>query len=172
MCKELIYLQSNYGSVNATILLVLFGCYCHNMFRSYDHHQAAYIGIMSQAVCSTAIAVSWICNHELWLHIQLIYLRLISSNPWLCLVHHYDMKIDTISSKLLNFEDNTWIITLNIKNVYTKYVWKLIMVHCFVIFWVFKTFLLFKDMPQVEVISSYISIEMKPEYNIDFNHFD
>jgi hypothetical protein len=33
-------LQSNYGSVNATILFLLFRCYCHNMFQSYNHHQA------------------------------------------------------------------------------------------------------------------------------------
>jgi hypothetical protein len=35
------------------------------MFRSYDHHQAADSGVLSQAVCLTAIAVSWISNHEL-----------------------------------------------------------------------------------------------------------
>jgi hypothetical protein len=32
-----------------------------------DHHQAADSGVLSQAVCLTAIAVSWISNHELWL---------------------------------------------------------------------------------------------------------
>jgi hypothetical protein len=55
------------GPSNATILPLLFRCYCHNMFRPYDHHQAADSGVLSQAVCSTAIAVSWISNHELWL---------------------------------------------------------------------------------------------------------
>jgi hypothetical protein len=29
------------------------------MFRSYDHHQAADSAALSQAVCLTAIAVSW-----------------------------------------------------------------------------------------------------------------
>jgi hypothetical protein len=33
--------------------------HCHNMFRSYDHHHVA--------LWLTAITVSWICNHELWL---------------------------------------------------------------------------------------------------------
>jgi hypothetical protein len=36
------------GPSNATILLLLFRCYCHNMFRSYDHHHATYISILSQ----------------------------------------------------------------------------------------------------------------------------
>jgi hypothetical protein len=31
------------------------------------HHQAADSGVLSQAVCSTAIAVSWISNHKFWL---------------------------------------------------------------------------------------------------------
>jgi hypothetical protein len=35
------------------------------MFRSYDHNQAADSGVLSQAACLTAIAVSWISNHEL-----------------------------------------------------------------------------------------------------------
>jgi hypothetical protein len=39
--------QNNYRSVNATNLLLLFRFYCHNMFRSYDHHQAAYSSILS-----------------------------------------------------------------------------------------------------------------------------
>jgi hypothetical protein len=51
---------------NATILLLPFRCYCHNMFRSYDH-QVADSGVLSQAVCLTVIAVSWISNHEMWL---------------------------------------------------------------------------------------------------------
>jgi hypothetical protein len=73
------YWQSNFGSVNAKILHLFFRCYCHNMFRSYDHYQAADSGVLSQAVCLTAIAVSWICGvasccvciiitKELWVH--------------------------------------------------------------------------------------------------------
>jgi hypothetical protein len=38
------------------------------MFRSYDHHQAAYSSILSQAVCLTA--TDYHGNHNLWLHIQ------------------------------------------------------------------------------------------------------
>jgi hypothetical protein len=34
------------------------------MFQSYDHLQVALSTILSQAVCLTAIAVSWICNQE------------------------------------------------------------------------------------------------------------
>jgi hypothetical protein len=40
------------------------------MFRLYDHHQAADSGVLSQAVCLAAVAVSWINNHELWLQWQ------------------------------------------------------------------------------------------------------
>jgi hypothetical protein len=64
---QLHYNQSNYGSVKATILLLLFRCYCHNMFRSYDHNHVAYSSILSQAVCLTEVGVNWISNHELWL---------------------------------------------------------------------------------------------------------
>jgi hypothetical protein len=50
----------------ATILLLLFRCYCHDMSRSYDHHQAADSGVLSQAVCLTAIAVSYFFSRDLW----------------------------------------------------------------------------------------------------------
>jgi hypothetical protein len=45
------------GPSNATILL-LFRCYCHNMFRSYDHHQVTTIR-------------DYHGNHNSWLLIQL-----------------------------------------------------------------------------------------------------
>jgi hypothetical protein len=46
------------GPSTQQFFFLLFRCYCHNMFRSYDHHQAADSGVLSQAVCLTAIANS------------------------------------------------------------------------------------------------------------------
>jgi hypothetical protein len=73
---------------NATILLLLFRCYCHNMFRSYDHHQAADSGVLSQAVCLTAVAVSWISNHNSWLLIQLTLIMLLPTIDLICIVNN------------------------------------------------------------------------------------
>jgi hypothetical protein len=45
------------------------------MFRSYDHHQAAYSSILPQSFRLTAVAVSRICNHEFWLYMyNIVYI--------------------------------------------------------------------------------------------------
>jgi hypothetical protein len=53
-----LYFSIEYVIINYGYRGIHARCYCHNMFRSYDHHQVTYSSILSQAVCLTAIAVA------------------------------------------------------------------------------------------------------------------